>query len=69
MEKTVELTTVGELLDFLAGLPKDMEIGVESVGRTGFVNGPITLTKYEWDVDGNKSYDVYINIPAESGYY
>lgn len=69
MEITENITNIGALKAFIADLPDDLEIDIDSVGKTGFVCGPVTMTKYVWDVDGKKTYDFYLNIPAESGYH
>lgn len=70
MKKIKEnITNIGALKAFIADLPDDLEIDVDSVGKTGFVCGPTTMTKFIWDFGDTKAYDFYLDIPAESGYY
>ncbi len=51
MEITENITNIGALRAFIADLPDDLEINIDSVEKTGFVCGPITMTKTIWDVD------------------
>ena len=66
MTVKMEITTVGDLIDFLKGLPRDTEIYVENYGNTGFQDGPLEIEKNIWD---GFNPDVCINVKAESGYY
>ena len=51
MEITENITNIGALRAFIADLPDDLEINIDSVEKTGFVCGPIAMTKTIWDVD------------------
>ena len=62
----MEITTVGDLIDFLKDLPRDTEIYVENYGKTGFQDGSLEIEKNI--LDGFNP-DVCINVRAESGYY
>ena len=66
MTVKMEITTVGDLIDFLKDLPRDTEIYVENYGKTGFQDGSLEIEKNIWD---GFNPDVCINVRAESGYY
>ena len=60
-----KFTTVGELKKFLADIDDDVEIQVENVGDTGYVeDSEVELIRYP-----ALKPDLYINIKAESCYH
>ena len=65
-----KFTTVGELKKFLADIDDDVEIQMENVGNTGYVeDSEVELIRYPaTDLPPLKP-DLYINIKAESCYH
>ena len=41
----MKINTVGELIDFLKGIPKETEIEISECGQTGYVDKPLEVEK------------------------
>ena len=48
-------TTIGALKEFLKDLPDDLEISVDCVGETGYLDGPVKMIKTVWEYDNKKN--------------
>jgi hypothetical protein len=62
--RTIKLTTIKELKEFIKDIPDDKEINIENVGDTGFIDD----TELELIVYESGEIDINLNIKAESGY-